>query len=403
MKDIFLIARTHLYTAIRERITLFWFLVFPVFLFVILTLIFGRLGQEGEMSFAITLVNMDVEATETGEYAAVVNGLFESVGLAQGEEPLFTVDRPPEGANLEMYLEQAKQEVRRGKRAAIVFVPEGFSSSLNEQVARSSPEDQEEHDLVVYYSQGNATSEIAVGIIDHILAEVEREVLSIGGLFDDDLAVPSGTAWAGSDDSETLYVDFLLPGIILMGFFTAGLFGIPGSILFARDRRILRRYWVTPLNVPRFLSGVSLGHLALCLMQFLLLFIIGRYAFGATISFLGVKPILVMILAVGTFLSFGFLISAIVKTANAGMAVANILNTPMIFLSGLFFPVTGLPAFIMAIVYVNPVSYLADAMRASVGVESGLFPIYLVVGVPLVWIAFSVVVASWRLRMDVER
>ena len=59
MKDILFIARAHIATALRERVTLFWFLIFPVFLLTILTLIFGQIGQEGEISFDITLINQD--------------------------------------------------------------------------------------------------------------------------------------------------------------------------------------------------------------------------------------------------------------------------------------------------------------------------------------------------------
>jgi len=85
------------------------------------------------------------------------------------------------------------------------------------------------------------------------------------------------------------------------------------------------------------------------------------------------------------------------------MATANILNMPMMFLSGMFFPVTGLPAFLKAVVYANPVSYLIDGLRVSVGVESGTFSPGLLIGVPLGWITLSVLVAARRLKWDVQR
>jgi ABC-2 type transport system permease protein len=194
-----------------------------------------------------------------------------------------------------------------------------------------------------------------------------------------------------------------LPGIILMGFFTNGLFGIPGTILFSRDRRVLRRYWVTPLSVPRYLAGLSIGHLSLCVLQFAIVYAIGRFALGSSVSFAAPDAVLYLILAAITFMSFGFLIASLAKTGNAGMAVANVVNMPMMFLSGLFFPIAGLPVVLAAIVRVNPVSYLADGLRASVGVESGLFSTTLVVAVPLAWIAVSSAVAAWRLRWDVDR
>jgi len=102
-------------------------------------------------------------------------------------------------------------------------------------------------------------------------------------------------------------------------------------------------------------------------------------------------------------MAFGFLIASVAKTANSGMAIANILNMPMMFLSGLFFPITGLPFFLRAIVYVNPVSYLADGLRAAVGVDVAAFPRLAAVLVPIGWILASTAIAAWRLRWDVSR
>jgi len=85
------------------------------------------------------------------------------------------------------------------------------------------------------------------------------------------------------------------------------------------------------------------------------------------------------------------------------MAIANVLNMPMMFLGGLFFPVGGLPLVLRVIVFVNPLTYLSDGLRMSLGVESGTFSLPLTVGVPLAWILVCVLVASRRLKWDVER
>jgi ABC-2 type transport system permease protein len=143
--------------------------------------------------------------------------------------------------------------------------------------------------------------------------------------------------------------------------------------------------------------------MALCALQFLLLYLLGRFALGATVSFANLSACLLLVLAAATFLAFGFLIASLARTANAGMATANILNMPMMFLSGLFFPITGLPLFLRIVVYANPVSYLVDGLRTGLGVETGTFAPALVVGVPLAWIALSVLVTSRRLKWDVER
>lgn len=403
MRDVIRIARTHISTALREKVTLFWFLIFPVFMLVILSLVFGQIGQQGEITFEVSLVNFDHD----GGFAEMIEGVFAGLSTARtaGEEPLFTLRRPGPSDDPTEFLESELQAVRRGRRAAVVAIPDGFSRGIEGRLAAagalSSPSS--EISLAIYFSEGNATSGMATSIIDQILAGVDRETLARAGRFDNAQVIPSRATWVGSEEGETRYIDFLLPGIILMGLFTNGLFGIPGAILFSRDQRVLRRYWVTPLSVPRFLAGLSIGHLCLSALQFALLFLIGRYALGASISFAALQPALYLVLAAATFMAFGFLIASLAKTANSGMAIANVLNMPMMFLSGLFFPIAGLPVFLAAIVYANPVSYLIDGLRASVGVESGIFPTSLVVAVPLAWIAVSSGIAAWRLRWDVGR
>ncbi len=402
MNDVFLLARTYVATAIRERVTLFWFLIFPVFLLVVLALIFGRVGQEGEINFDVALVNQDAGSSDPVGFAAMVVDVFDGLAKPQVErqEPLFTLHRADQGEDPAEFLDHELTSLRRGRRAAVIVIPEGFGSSVFGQMASSESEGTP---LIVYMSGTSVASEMAAEIVGQVLSGIDREILVRAGRFDPADAVTAETVWLGGGDDETLYVDFLLPGMILMGFFVNGLFGVPGAILFNRDRRILRRYWVTPVSVPRYLAGFSLGHLALCGIQFVFLFLLGRYAFGATVSFAQPAALLTLILGAVTFMAFGFLIAALARTANAGMATANILNMPMMFLSGMFFPITGLPAFLKAIVYVNPVSYLVNGLRVSLGVESAAFSPALAIGVPLGWIALSALVASRKLKWDVER
>ncbi len=404
MKGILLIARSHLTTAFRERITLFWFLVFPMFLLVILTLIFGNMGQEGEINFPVTLLNEETSSGMT-DFAAIVEDVFESAGEAshEGKEPLFTLTQLSLGEDVETFLTREKDELRLGHRAAVIVIPSGFNQALLKRMMLPDSPPTAESTITVYTNEGNAASEMATSIIEQIFAGIDREILAQTGRFDEGRAVLIETKWVGKDGEEVSYVDFLLPGMILMGFFVTGLFGVPGSILFARDRRILRRYWVTPLTVPRYLAGFSLGHIGLCTIQFVLLYLLGRFAFGASISFAKPESLFYLILASITFLSFGFFIASIAKTANSGMAIANVLNMPMMFLGGLFFPIGGLPWVLKAIVLVNPLTYLAEGLRTSLGVQGGTISSTLTIGVPLCWIALCILIASLRLNWDVER
>ena len=405
MKGILLIARSYLATAFRERITLFWFLIFPMFLLVILSLIFGNMGQEGEINFPVTLLNEETHSGGMTDFAAIVEGVFKEAGERpdEGKEPLFTLTQPAPGEDVEAFLDREKDELRLGRRAAVIVIPRGFNEALLERLMRSDSPPSAKSMITVYTNEGSAASEMATSIIEQILARLDREILTRTGRFAEDRAIPIETAWIGGRGSEASYVDFLLPGVILMGFFVSGIFGVPGSILYARDRRILRRYWVTPLTVPRYLAGFSLGHVGLNVIQFVLLYLLGRFAFGASVSFARPEPLFFLLLASLTSLALGFFIASVAKTANSGMAIANILNMPMMFLGGLFFPVGELPLLLRAIALMNPLTHLAEGLRMSLAVQAGTVSSPLTIGVPLGWIALCILVASRRLNWDVER
>jgi ABC-2 type transport system permease protein len=394
------VARVWLITALRERETLFWSVVFPLLLLSLFTLIFGRLGREGEMNFTVALANLDQGPGGAGGLTAVVEEVFLSLSVApeEGKEPLFTVRRPAAGDDVEEFIARQAEAVRLGELAVLIVIPTGFEAAVWAGFAGGPGAL-----LRVYTNEASAASGMAARIVEQVLAGVNRQLLIQAGLFRAHDAVPTQTSWVGGGDAPVAYVDYLLPGIVLMAFFTGGLFGVPGTILFSRDMKILRRYWVTPLGVSQYFAGFSLGYLAMCALQFALLWVVGRFAFGATLHF--AQPLVVVYLALSavTFFAFGFLVASLAKTAQAGMAIASIINLPMMFLGGLFFPVAEVPLFLRVILYLNPLTYLAEGLRSSLGIAQGVLPLALTFVVPLAWIVLSAGVAGRRLRWDVGR
>jgi ABC-2 type transport system permease protein len=403
VKQILALARAQIVTSLRERVSLFWFLIFPVFLFIVLNLIFSNIGQQGQMNFSVALINEDTAAAGAPvDFAGIVAGVFEKAAAQPegGGQPLFDLTAPEQGESTNAFVAREREAVRLGRLSALIVIPSGFNQSV---LARLSNPNAPQAGITVYQNHGNTGSEMAAAIIGQMVSGVDRELLTRAGQFSQDKAVPIKTGWAGGSAGQVSYTDFLLPGVILMGFFVTGLFGVPGSILFARDQRILRGYWVTPVTVPRYLAGFSLGQLALCLIQFFVLFLLGWLAFGASVQFARPLPAFYLLLSAVTFLAFGFLISSIAKTADAGMALANVLNIPMMFLGGLFFPTGGLPLALRVIVWINPITYLAEGLRTGLGVQTGTLPTPLTIAVPVAWIGACTLVATRRLRWDVAK
>ncbi|MBN2098718.1 MAG: ABC transporter permease [Dehalococcoidia bacterium] len=78
-----------------------------------------------------------------------------------------------------------------------------------------------------------------------------------------------------------------------------------------------------------------------------------------------------------TFLSLGFLMSAFAKTEETIMPMLMVVNFPMMFLSGIFFPVDMMPEFMRPVLNAMPLTYLGDSLRQIMVGATPLHPHYL--------------------------
>ena len=65
------------------------------------------------------------------------------------------------------------------------------------------------------------------------------------------------------------------------------------------------------------------------------------------------------------FISLGFFMAAVSKNEESCIAIGNIINLPMILLSGVFFPVNHLSRVFDYIIPLVPLNYLGDALRQT--------------------------------------
>jgi ABC-2 type transport system permease protein len=68
----------------------------------------------------------------------------------------------------------------------------------------------------------------------------------------------------------------------------------------------------------------------------------------------------------------GFTIGSLVSEPETADAVTNVITNPMMFLSGVFFPVAAMPSFVQTIAKVLPLYYLANGLRDTIVRNQGL-------------------------------
>ncbi|MBC7318978.1 ABC transporter permease, partial [Candidatus Bipolaricaulota bacterium] len=206
----------------------------------------------------------------------------------------------------------------------------------------------------------------------------------------------------GGEARTVKYAEFLLPGVLLMTLFVTAIFSIPTIVLYAKETGILRRYLATPLSGGQYFLGSALGMAFLNGAQIVSLWALGWLALGVRLPLLRPESLAFLFLSFATFMALGFLISALSRTHQGAMALANLLNLPLQFLGGLYFPITSFPKALRIIMAVNPLTHLAEGWRAALGLSSSSFPLWANFLVPFLWLLGSAALAVKRMRFGEE-
>ena len=158
------------------------------------------------------------------------------------------------------------------------------------------------------------------------------------------------------------FTQFMFPGIIgmtvLMSSFMAGI-----SVVWDREFGFLKEVLVAPISRASVATGKTLGAATVALFQGMVILIFAP-VIGISISgwtLLGLLPL--MFLLAGSLGSLGVLLATRIKSMEAFQAVMQMLMFPMVFLSGVFFPLEGLPAWMNVLVKINPATYGITPIR----------------------------------------
>jgi ABC-type polysaccharide/polyol phosphate export permease len=160
-------------------------------------------------------------------------------------------------------------------------------------------------------------------------------------LFDLGIA-PGNDLHVGGAAGRIDYFDFVLPGLLAIGLMNFTMVGIAASVARFRELRILRRMTATPLSPSAFIGAQVAARLGLALVQTLLMLGLG-VSLGAAIAGNVVWLLALATLGNLTFLSLGFAIAGRAGSVDAANSMAGLATFPLMFLSGMFFPLAAMP------------------------------------------------------------
>jgi ABC-2 type transport system permease protein len=167
----------------------------------------------------------------------------------------------------------------------------------------------------------------------------------------------------GSVEGDFSYFDFIAPGIMAMTVMMSVMTGLPAAISHEREVGTLDGMMVAPINRLSVILGKTLAQMARGILQGTLILVLATILFGVTVHGNILLVFALLLLGVFSFVGLGVVLTSFAKEQETAVMLMTTIMFPMMFLSGVFFPIEQMPWFMQAISKVLPLTYVADTLR----------------------------------------
>ena len=294
-------------------------------------------------------------------------------------------------------------------KLAIVDQDHGLPAVKIRELAQAASSGARTVDLIDYADQGQAVNDLRNGRVNGVLTippEFSRRMLAKNdpkvALIEDNTDNVVANALAGNLSSMLIaynepptaarvpakatldvvevypyvpYIQYLLPGIVVMSIFMMVMIG--GGIIFIDDkaRGLHEGYLVTPISKLELIAGFNVSGTLKAVLAGLTIAIIGSLIAGVPNPLDPLRIIRLFIVIVFTafaLISMMFLIMVRVTDPLLPRAIFGVLNTVLYFPSGAVYPRQGFPAWMQAIATVDPFTYAVHAFKSLLLKNTGM-------------------------------
>ena len=191
-------------------------------------------------------------------------------------------------------------------------------------------------------------------------------------------------------------IDFLLPAMLAMIVFQGATMGLGRAIAGERKDGSLTRVFLTPTSNTTIIFGTQLFYMLLETFRSSMIIVAAIMLFGVTVTGNPLDILaIIAIFAMGAT-GVGMVLSVLTHSQEQYMAVGMLVSMPIMFLSGVFFPIQTMPEVLQVFAQVLPVTYAADALR---GVMVKGFTLAQVMPDMIVLLAFALLMLALSILM----
>lgn len=215
----------------------------------------------------------------------------------------------------------------------------------------------------------------------------------------------SGRALTRVDTEEitehgSRYVDFLIPGLLGMNLMSTGIWGTGFALVDWRQKKLLKRFLVTPMRHTSFLVAQMLSRFVFLVLEVSVIALFGVLVLGVPFrgSLLGFS--LLCVLGATCFTGLGLLIASRAQTVEGVSGLMNFVMMPMWLFSGVFFSYENYPEMFHPFMRLLPLTALNDGLRALMLEGDRLQTLAPEFGILVLWtiVPFLVALRTFRWR-----
>jgi ABC-2 type transport system permease protein len=340
-------------------------MVFPIVQLVVLGYAFG--GIVKHLKVAVVDQDGGVPALRVREMAQAVASGAKTIDVLSYSDP---------GAAL--------ADLRNGRVNGVLTIPPGFSRRV---LAKDDP-----RIALIEDNTDNFVSVALASSLGSLVAAYDREPVPP--------RVPTG---ATLDVVEVYpyvpYIQYLLPGSIVMSIFMMVMIG--GGIIFIDDkaRGLHEGYLVTPITKLELIAGFNVSGTIKAVLSGTVLMVVGSLVAGIPdplAPFRLARLFVVIVVTAFALISMMFLMMVRVTDPLLPRAVFGVLNTLLYFPSGAVYPQQGFPPWMQVLAAIDPFTYAVHAFKCLLLKNTG----FQAIGFDLFFLlAFSVVTMAAATRL----
>jgi ABC-2 type transport system permease protein len=262
-------------------------------------------------------------------------------------------------------LDKGKERVDSGEVKAAIILPSDYDENTSQQKGVTlyiDSSDQMASQILesstqgIFYRISNmVASQTSVSTQD---ADIEPSISHSLNNFKDDISLHINRIYG-----NIKYIDFLVPAILGMTIMMSCMMGMGATIAGERETGELARLFMTPTSVSTVIGGKIAAKLLIELVRALILIFMAVLLFNVSIKGGFLQTFIVLVIGALCFVGFGIMLSARTSTQEDYAQISLPFSMPMMFVSGVFYPIETMPWILQKLAYVFPLTYLNDAMR----------------------------------------